>query len=440
MHRFSIFMALSLLSSPLLADENSPQFRGVNSRGVIEGATTPPSDWSADKNLRWMRELPGEGWSAPIIWQGKAYLTTAVAQGTTAPSPDRGRGYNRAAPDVVYEYKLYSLDMKTGKTIWERTAHKGKPRGPKHRDNTYASETPVTDGKRLYAYFGMTAVVAYDLDGKLLWKKDLGVYPMQGGWGTSSAPVVHDGLLFLQIDNEKESFVVALDAATGEQRWKMPRDEKSNWGNPLIWKNDVRTELVLSGTTARSYDPKTGKLLWQLNMTGRGTSTPVGLPEMLYIGTEDRSSRNDGAGGLFAIKPGADGDITPKPGTSSNAFVAWYRPKVGPQMASPLVYQGYVYTLSRNGGLVNCYDATTGKPQYERERLSGVRSFWSSPWAYDGKIFCPADDGTTYVLEAGPEFELLNRNPLPGRTWATPALTDNALLIRSEGKLYCIAR
>ena len=168
--------ATLFMASALLADENSPQFRGIDSRGVIEGEKTPPTDWSMNKNIRWQRELPGEGWSAPIIWNGKAFLTTAVPQGETGSSEYR-RGDRDAAPSTIYEFKLYCIDMKTGKTVWDKVALKGKSRIPKHRDNTFASETPVTDGKRVYAYFGMNGLFAYNLDGTLAWKKDLGVYP-----------------------------------------------------------------------------------------------------------------------------------------------------------------------------------------------------------------------------------------------------------------------
>ncbi len=439
------------------AGENSPQFRGPDGTAVLTGDQTPPSTWGEASNIRWKRDIPGEGWSAPIIWGNKVFLTAAVTDGepeaTRGQEPrrrptgrrqqggpgGRGRGYRQTPPDVVYRFTLHCLDLNSGKTVWEKVALEAKPRISKHRDNTYATETPVTDGKRVYAYFGMHGLFAFDLDGNLVWKKDLGVYPMAAGWGTASSPLVHDGLLFLQIDNEKESFLTALDAATGKERWRVARDEKSNWSNPMIWQNKLRTELVTSGYTARSYDPKTGKLLWELTMSGRAASTPLGLPEVLYIGTEDRARRNQGSGGLFAVRVGAQGDITPEPNVTRNQYVQWLRPKDGPPMASPLVYQGYLYTLTRNG-MVNCYDASTGKPAYERERLRGARSFWASPWAYAGHVFCLDDNGTTHVLKAGPEFEVLGTNELPGRTWATAALTDSSLLIRSEAGVYCISR
>lgn len=435
---------MAMLTSHITAEENSPQFRGADSTAVIRGDQTPPTEWGPDKNIRWTRPLPGEGWSGPIVWGTKVFLTSAEPIGQ--PTPPRGGRRQpggqggRAAPDVVYRWKVHCLDRNNGKTLWEQISLEAKPRIPKHRDNTYASETPVTDGKRVYAYFGMTGLFAYDLDGKLLWKKDLGVFPMQAGWGTSSSPVVLDDHLYLQIDNEEKSFLVALDTATGEERWRVSRDEKSNWSNPIIWKNKVRTELVTSGSTARSYDPNTGELLWELTMSGRASSTPVGISEMLYLGTEDRTSRGGTPGGLFAVKAGAKGNITPKRGETTSEYVAWSRPKSGPEMASPLVYDGYVYTLGRRIGMVNCYDATTGEPAYERERLRGARAFWASPWAYDGKIFCPDDDGTTHVLNAGPEFEILRTNQLPGRTWATPAVTESALVIRAEDVLYCVGR
>jgi outer membrane protein assembly factor BamB len=384
-----------------------------------------------------------------------------------------GRG-GGSPPNVVYRWEVYCLDRATGKVLWKQLALEGKPRIPTQAANTYASETPVTDGERVYAYFGMHGLFCYDVSGKLIWKKDLGAYPMIMGQGTASSPVLDGGRLFLQIDNEEKSFLVALDAKTGDELWRVSRDERSNHCSPIVWKNKQRTELVTSGgRKARSYDPATGQLLWELALGGMQChASPVGDDERLYVGIgggpgggfggpggpggfggppgggpgRQPGGRPGGFGGgfggggskLFAVKAGASGDLTPKEGQSTSAGVVWSQDKAGPSAASPLVYQGYVYILEQNGGMVSCYDAATGKPAYRRERLPGARAFWASPWAYDGKVFCLDDGGTTYVLQAGPEFKVLGKNALGDQFWASPAVAGGSLILRGVENVYCV--
>ena len=491
--------ALGLVSAGLLSlvqAEDWPGFRGANSSGLASGNSVP-LEWSKDKNVQWKVTVPGVAWSCPVVVGDKVFITTAItenqrkpggggmgggrlgggsggAQGKGGP-PGKGGGpggYGRnAAPDVVYQWEVHCLDKNTGKTIWKDKALEAKPRIPTHGSNTYASETPVSDGQRLYVYFGMMGLFCYDLDGKQLWKKDLGSYPMQMGWGTSSSPVVDGDKLYLQIDNEQKSFLVALDSKTGKEVWKVDRDEKTNWGSPIIWKNKSRTELVTLGAKkVRSYNPADGKLLWEMNNgNGRCCATPVGDNELLYVGSSpgmggggmgggfgkgggggegEKGERpgggqgqgrgmGGGGGGLYAIKAGAEGDISLKPGETSNAGVAWSVARGGVEMASPLVYEGHVYVFSRNGGVVTCLDAKTGKQVY-RERLQGAKAFWASPWGSGGKIYALDDGGTTYVLQAGPEFKVLSKNQLDEMFWATPAVTDGSIILRSVEHVFCV--
>jgi outer membrane protein assembly factor BamB len=350
-------------------------------------------------------------------------------------------------PDVVYRWQVYCLDRDTGKVVWKQLALEGKPRIPVQQSNTYATETPVTDGERVYAYFGMHGLFCYDFAGKLVWKKDLGAYPTQMGQGPASSPVLDGERVFLQIDNEEKSFLVALDKKTGDELWRVDRSERTNHCSPLVWKNKQRTELVTSGSQkVRSYDPTTGKVLWELGMGGgRCYSTPVGDSELLYVGCEagfggfgrgnggpegpggGRGGFGGGGGGLFAIRAGTSGDLTLKEDETSNAGVAWSQTKAGPEKASPLVYQGHLYVLSNNTGIVTCYDAKTGNRVY-RERVPGATNFWASPWACDGKIFCLDDGGTTHVLQAGPKFKVLGKN------------ASGTVILRSVDNLYCIKR
>jgi outer membrane protein assembly factor BamB len=455
-----------------------PQFRGPNGTGISE-ETQLPSEWSTTKNVAWKAKLPGYGWSSPIIWGDKVFVTTAVSDKQTKPrsfggfgpgrgfrpgggapegkqdskdkkdskQPERPRrppggfdrmGRNAKPPDAVYRWEVYCLNRADGKVLWHQTAHEGKPTIPAQMGNTYASETPVTDGERLYAYFGMTGVFCFDLDGKQLWKKNLGSFRMAMGWGTGSSPALDGDRLFIQCDNEEKSFLVALNKKTGDELWRVDRPEKSSWSTPFVWRTKKRTEVVAcGGKHLRSYDVATGKVLWEMgDLEGQANATPVAGDELLFLGVGGMRGNRP----LVAVKAGASGDITLKDGQESNAGVAWYRKQAGPSMASPLVHDGYLYVLEQRGGMLSCYNAKTGEPAYKRERLPEARGFTSSPWAYDGKIFCLADDGKTFVIQAGATFKLLGSNSINEMCWSSPAAARGALFLRGVDHLYCIKK
>lgn len=347
-----------------------------------------------------------------------------------------GFGRGGPPPNDVYQFKVVCLDRKTGDVVWEKLAKEAKPTIPTHRTNTYASETPITDGERLYAYFGMTGLYCYDLNGKLIWSKELGTYPMMAGWGTGSSCALEGDRLFVLCDNEEKSFLVALDKKTGDELWRVDRDEKSNWCTPYIWKNKTRTEVVTSGKVVRSYDPASGKVLWEMDGHNSGArSTPVGNEEMLFVGTGGGMGGN---GPLVAIKAGAKGDITLEGNDTSSTFVAWSVPRAGAPMASPLLYQGYLYVADQRGGILACYDAATGKQHY-KERVPDSKGFTSSPWAAGGKVFCLDEEGTTFVIEPGPTLKVVGTNKLNEMFWSSAALADNQLLLRGTDHLYSIA-
>ncbi len=365
-----------------------------------------------------------------------------------------GFGGRQKPPDAVYKLELCCLDRASGEVLWTKTAYEGKPRIPTQASNTYATETPLTDGERVYAYFGMHGIYCYDLKGNLLWKKDLGSYSMAMGFGTGSSPALAEGKLFVQCDNEEKSFLVALDASTGDEKWRVKRTEKTGYSTPLVWKNKVRTEIVCLGSpTVRSYDPATGNQLWELGgMAGQAKASPVAGSELLYVGTGGgpggmggRGGRGGAPGGfagngnrpLFAVKAGASGDITLKKGETSNKGVAWYQAKAGPQTASPLLYEGRLYILDERGGFLSCLDATNGEQVY-KERLTGARGFTSSPWAAGGKIFCLDDAGTTFIVQSGATFQILGKNTLEEMAWSSPAVASHALFLRTVDHLYCI--
>jgi outer membrane protein assembly factor BamB len=456
-----------------------PQFRGPDGTGVIDDPKLP-AEWDAKKNVAWKASVPGVAWSCPIVVGDKVFVTTAITDKQQKPKGGFGGGFGppggggggggggfgpgmKKAPDAVYKWRVLCLDKATGKILWDQTASEAKPKSSIHASNTYATETPVSDGERVYAYFGNTGLYCYDLAGKQLWKKDLGSYSTMFGHGTGSSPVLHDGKVFIQCDNEEKSFLVALDAKTGDEKWKVSRPDKTAWCTPFVWKTKDRTDLVVGGSQkVRGYDPATGKVVWELAVAGGYCeSSPVGDSERLYFGLTPGPSGGGGGfgrppgggggggggppggmrfggGGLYAIKAGATGDISLKGNATSNAGVAWST-KTGTSAPSPLAYQGYLYVLSQQGGMMTCYDAKTGEAKYSRERIPQAKSFWASPWAANGNIFCLDEDGVTHVLKAGPEFDVIGKNALARETyWATPAIAGGALFVRGVDTLYCI--
>ena len=399
------------------------QFRGPDSNGVIRDIKLPEV-WGTDSSIQWKASVPGEGWSAPIVVGQKVLVTTAVSSG-------------QKNKDSEHVWKVICLDAKSGKPLWSKDAIKSQPRLGTHRDNTYASETPVTDGSKVVAYFGMMGVFCYDLEGNELWKKDLGNFPMKNEWGTSSSPIIHDGLVFLQVDNEQNSFLVALDLATGEEKWRKDRQETSNWGSPIIWKNSLRTELITAGKTIRSYKPQNGEILWQAtSIVGGYSSSPSGNADLLVVGHQGR----EGAG-MLVVKAGATGDISLKANETSNSSIAWSTNEFGPQRSSPLVVDGQIFLLGGRGGQLTCVDAMTGRKLYQ-DRIPEAGAFWASPWTYNGMVYCPDENGNTFVLKPGPKLDLVRVNKLPeenARFWATSAASDGVLFIRSTNTVYAVS-
>jgi outer membrane protein assembly factor BamB len=414
-----------------------PQFRGPGSTGVGEGANLPEK-WSTTQNVKWKTAIPGQGWSSPIAWGDRIFLTAVVSAGETE-TPKRGLYFQgeRPAPTTEHRYVVYAIDFATGKIAWQREVHRAVPPDAKHLKNTFASETPATDGTRVYAAFGNVGIFAFDFNGKPIWSRKIDSTPTRFGWGTASSPVVHDGLLYFVNDNEQASWLMAADAATGETIWRVERPKETNWATPYVWRHAGRTEIVTNGTSAiRSYGLD-GKPLWQLGPSSTHViPTPFASGDLLYASS---GYVGDPRRPVYAIRPGGAGDISLKPGETSNASIAWSLPQGGTYIESPIVYGGYFYTLF-DRGFFTCHDARTGKEIYTKVRLDPTASgFSASPWAYNNKIFAMSEDGTTYVIQAGPEFKVIGQNALDEFTMASPAIHRNSLLIRTATALYNIA-
>ena len=433
----AISITLTLLTATF-ADEKWPQFRGPGALGVAEDPQLPET-WSATENVAWKTEIPGSGWSSPVVWGDNIYLTSVISS-VEGEKPKKGLyfGGERKAATDVHRWVVYCVDWKTGKIRWQKEVHQGVPLSSHHLKNTYASETPVTDGERVYAYFGNVGLFCFDMNGKLLWSKKWEPVKTRYGWGTAASPALYKDRLYIVNDNDEHSFILALNKKTGEQVWRTEREEGTNWATPYIWENELRTEIVTPGTKwVRSYDLN-GKLLWQFTgMSSISIPTPFSKYGMVYIAS---GYVGDQVRPVFAVRPGASGDISLKPDEKSNRYVAWYQPQAGPYNPSPLIYGDYYYTLL-DRGFFTCHDAKTGKEVYGKVRIDqGVNAFTSSPWAYNGKIFCLSEDGDTFVIQAGAEYKLLGKNSLDEMCMATPAIARGSLIIRTASKLYRITK
>jgi outer membrane protein assembly factor BamB len=439
----AIVVALLLLTFAARSAEtpaNWPQFRGPGAMGVADHPGLPER-WSTNENVAWKVDVAGRGWSSPIVWGNRVFVTTVVSEGEVE-LPKKGLyfgGERREIPKGTQRWLVLCLDLNSGRELWRQEAHSGVAPNGLHVKNTFASETPVTDGERVYAYFGNIGLFCYDLEGKRLWSTNWPPVKTRNGWGSAASPVLERGRIFLVNDNDEKSFAVALDAKTGRQLWRVDRDEKSNWATPYIWQNAQRTELITTGTKkVRSYDLD-GKLLWELGgMSSIVIPTPFSKFGLLYVCS---GYVGDNVRPVFAIKPGASGDISLKPDETTNEFIAWSDRTAGPYNPSPLLYGDYFYVLF-DFGFLSCHDARTGKKLYDKERVRPDRqtAFTASPWAANGKIFALSEEGDTFVFQSGPEYKLLHKNSLDEMCMATPAIAGDRLLIRTLSRLYCFKK
>ena len=443
MNRFSpglLVILLLALSGRVLANEpHWPQFRGPAARGVSENKSLP-TRWSATENVAWKTDIPGRGWSSPIVWGERVFITSVINAGESE-APKKGLyfgGDRPTPPDSEHTWAVFCLALSSGEVLWRKDVHQGKPETSIHLKNSFASETPVTDGENVYVYFGNVGVFCSDFDGRLVWEKRLEPHQTRLGWGTASSPVLHEDRLYLVNDNDEESYLLALDKKSGEEVWRTARDEKSNWATPFVWRNAERTEIVTPGTgKVRSYD-LSGKLLWSLaGMSSITIATPYEHQGLLYVSSgyvADRNSRP-----IYAIKPGAEGDISLQGDATANEWIVWCNKLDAPYNPSTLIYNDRLYALY-DFGFITCFDPRDGATIFEKQRIPQGRAFTASPWGYDDKVFCLNEDGVTFVMQAGDELQFLHENTLAEDDMAmsTPAIAGDRLLIRTAARIYCI--
>jgi outer membrane protein assembly factor BamB len=421
-----------------------PSFRGANAAGSSEQQNLPEK-WNGKtgENILWRTPIPGLAHSSPVVWGNRIFVTSAVSSKPNASFRPGLYGDGDASDDRSrHRWMIYAIDKKAGKVLWERVAHEGEPIEKRHIKSTYASATPATDGRIVVAWFGSHGVHAYDVDGRFLWKVDLGRVDVGAydiptfEWGHASSPIIWNDLVILQCDTQADSFVLALKADTGETVWKTERDELPSWGTPTVVSTPSGPELVTNASNfIRGYDPRTGKELWRIGRSSKITApTPIYGGGLVVVASGRGPERP-----IFVVRPGARGDLTLPDGATSSEAIVWSRTGRGSYMPTPLIYKGILYVLANNG-VFDAYELSTGKELY-RERLPNIGSgFSASPVAADDKIYLSSEDGDVIVVAAGPVYKHLGTNSMGELLMATPALSEGVMYVRSAASLFAIGR
>jgi outer membrane protein assembly factor BamB len=421
------------------AERYWPKWRGPLMTGVAPHAT-PPVEWSETKNVRWKVEIPGKGSATPVVWKDRIYVLTAVATGdraavapAPAPAPEPGqrrRGPRGITPEYVQKFMILALQRSDGKVLWERVLREELPREGTHQTGTWASSSAATDGEMILAFFGSRGLYALDMDGKPLWEKDLGEMTVKLGFGEGSTPALGKDRVIVQWDHEGESFIVALDRKTGRELWRRTREEGTSWASPLLVEHAGKTQVVTSATNkVRAYDAESGDVIWETpGMTQNAIPTPVHRNGLLILTSGFRGNA------LLAVNLAeARGDISASPA------ITWKLDRDTPYVPSPLLYGDELYFLKGNSGLLSCFNATTGERHYGPTRLEGVSNVYASPVGADGRIYIASREGTTAVIQRGPEFKTLATNTLEDGFDASPVAVDSELYLRGQRFLYRIS-
>ena len=419
-----------------------PRFRGPGASGIGDGQGVPFTwNGASGENVLWKTEIPGLALSSPVIWGDRVFVSTAISSGDDAGLRIGLYGDVGSVEDESHHvWKVYGLSKATGEVLWSRVVGEGAPKVKRHQKSSHANPTPVTDGEHLVVHFPSVGLFCFDLDGNVLWKKDLGVlssgwfYDPTYQWGFASSPILHNGLVIVQVDIQRGSFVAAFDVETGETAWRTERDEIPTWGTPAILPGVAAgpDELVTNGTTIRGYDADTGEQIWTLGPNSEITvASPIVAGGLAYVTGGYPPARP-----VYAIRPGGRGDLSLSEPATSSRTIAWSHQSGGVYMPTPIVYRDILYLLHNNGRLV-AYDAASGEEIY-RQRVGSGESFSSSPIGADGRLLLTSEDGSTYVVRAGRAYELLEINELDEVVMATPAISDGILLLRGAEHLWAL--
>ena len=425
-------------------DGSWPSFRGPQASGIAEKQNLPDRwDAKTSENILWRTPIPGLAHSSPVVWGNQIFVTSAVSSDPKASFRPGLYGDGDASKDrSQHRWMIYAIDKRTGKISWERVAYQGEPVDKRHIKSTYANSTPATDGRIVVAWFGSQGVYAYDVSGRLLWKVDLGRLDLGAydiptyEWGPASSPIIWNNLVILQCDTQTDSFLLALNAATGKTIWKTDRDEIPSWGTPTIVTTETGPVLVTNASNfIRGYDPRTGKELWRLGGSSKITApTPI-FGDGVFIVASGRGPERP----IFVVKSSAHGDLTLPAGKTASEAIVWSKTGRGSYMPTPLVYNGILYVLANNGTF-DAYNLKTGEELY-RQRMPTIGSgFSASPVAADGKIYLSNEDGEILTIAAGEKFNHLGTNSMGELLMATPALSDGVMYVRSSASLFAIGQ
>lgn len=410
--------------------DNWHQWRGPNGNGVAQRGT-PPIRWSEELNVRWKREIPGEGSGTPIVWGDQVFVVTAIEtdRESEVSIPADARALTKP-PGRYFRFVVMSFHRETGAELWRRVAAMEAPHEGHHRTHSYAGASPVTDGTRLFVSFGSRGIFCFDISGNLIWKRDLGDMRTRYGWGEATSPVLHGDTLIVNWDHEDQSFIVALDAETGMTRWKKERDEPSSWATPLVAGFKDRTQVIVNGTSRiRSYDLTSGAVIWEC-----GGLTINCIPSPVLIGQKVICMSGYKGAAVLAIPLASKGDIT------GTAQIVWNYSRGTPYVPSPILYDDQLYFTSSNNAILTSLNVSDGKPVFEQERISGLGTLYSSPVGATGHIYFVDRDGLTVVIKHGPTLEVVARNQLEARIDASPAVVGAQLFMRGRRSLYCIQK
>jgi len=432
-------------------NDNWPRFRGPDGNGVAQQAT-PPIEWGADSdNLKWKTEIPGKGSSSPIVWENKVFVTTAVdtgklADGSTpqadssdessAQGDSRGergrrgrRGRRSAPPQTVHEFSVYCLGRDSGQINWQTTLNAAVPHEGHHGTNTYASGSPVTNGEHLFVSFGSFGIYCLDMQGNVVWDRDLGDMSTRNSFGEGVSPALYRDKLVVNWDHEGQSFITVLNAANGETIWKKDRDEKTGWATPVIVEHEGRVQVIVNATQVVSYDLSDGSVIWECGgQTGNPIPTPLVAEQHVICMTGFRSSA------CYAIPLDSRGDV------SDSDSILWKSNAVGPYVATGVLYDGTVYATKGSRPVLYVLDAHTGDEVYEAQRLPDIRSLYASMVAAHGHVYITGRSGKTLVLRHGDQFQIVASNELGEPVDATPAVVDNQIIIRGARSVFCFER